>query len=54
MRDCKYRGARLICLPPAEDFGIEQQIPHRGYSKTALTNDVGLLRLDRDVIYKSE
>ncbi|XP_047104443.1 CLIP domain-containing serine protease HP8-like [Schistocerca piceifrons] len=39
-----------FCVPPAQDFGIEQSIPHPEYTPK-LSNDIALLRLDRDAPY---
>ncbi|XP_047004981.1 CLIP domain-containing serine protease 2-like [Schistocerca americana] len=40
-----------ICAPPAEDYGIEEVIPHPDFRPQATSNvdnDIALLRLDRD------
>ena len=52
--DCKIIGGRRkICAPPSEEYGVEMVITHEGYSISKKENDVGLIRLDRDVEYKS-
>ncbi|XP_049858672.1 CLIP domain-containing serine protease HP8-like [Schistocerca gregaria] len=41
-----------FCAPPAEDFGIEEAVPHPRYeplSSRSASNDIALLRLDRNV-----
>ncbi|XP_049859807.1 CLIP domain-containing serine protease HP8-like [Schistocerca gregaria] len=40
-----------FCAPPAEDYGIEEAVPHPGYNPQSTSNadnDIALLRLDRD------
>ncbi|XP_067626703.1 serine protease grass-like isoform X3 [Eurosta solidaginis] len=41
-----------LCLPPAEDYVIEQKIKHPNYNKPRWTHDVALLKLDREVEFK--
>ncbi|XP_037947125.1 serine protease grass-like [Teleopsis dalmanni] len=47
--DCQRKGRRTVCMPPVVDYGIEKVLAHPHYSRQALINDVGLIKLDRDV-----
>ncbi|KAK5643999.1 hypothetical protein RI129_007844 [Pyrocoelia pectoralis] len=39
------------CSDPVEEFGIEELIPHPQYNIRTAANDIGLIRLSRDVEY---
>ncbi|XP_031353249.1 phenoloxidase-activating factor 3-like [Photinus pyralis] len=39
------------CSDPAEEFGIEELIPHPGYRARTAVNDIGLIRLSKNVDY---
>lgn len=40
------------CADPAEEFGIESFVIHDDYNNPKFSNDIGLLRLSRDVTFK--
>ncbi|XP_017773667.1 PREDICTED: serine protease easter-like isoform X1 [Nicrophorus vespilloides] len=47
-QDCETSlDGDTVCSPPYQDMGIEKVIPHPLYNRTALQNDIGLLRLAR-------
>jgi len=49
--DCVDGLVNEECADPILDLKIEIQIPHLGYSKKTGNNDIGLLRLDKNVKY---
>lgn len=40
------------CAEPVEEFGIESVLVHPNYNKPRYSNDIGLIRLDSDVLMK--
>lgn len=40
------------CADEAENFGVESMIVHENYNRPKYSNDIGLVRLDRDVVMK--
>ncbi|XP_076066871.1 phenoloxidase-activating factor 1-like [Oratosquilla oratoria] len=53
--DCvTLNNSRVRCIPPFEDFGIERFISHPDFGKPlAISNDVGLIRVDRKIDFGS-
>jgi len=49
--DCQRFGKKILCNDPPEDFGILKKIAHPEYSRSLLSNDVGLIKLDREVFF---
>jgi hypothetical protein len=47
--DCETKNGIKVCNPPTQLFGIEQAISHPQYSPTSVQNDIGIIRLDRNV-----
>ncbi|KAM8706496.1 hypothetical protein ACLKA7_010720 [Drosophila subpalustris] len=51
--DCQYLGGRRRdCLPPYEEFGIEDIRPHPNYRDNSIGFDIALIKLDRQVKFK--
>uniref|UniRef100_A0A6P4FDF8 Chymotrypsin-like protease CTRL-1 n=1 Tax=Drosophila rhopaloa TaxID=1041015 RepID=A0A6P4FDF8_DRORH len=42
----------IVCLPPSEEFEIDRAFRNDNYSRTDRYNDIGLLRLEKSVVYK--
>lgn len=40
------------CADPVEEFGIESFVVHQDYNRPKYSNDIGLIRLDKDVTMK--
>ena len=53
-RDCDLEqdGIESVCAQRYQDFGLESIHYYPQYSNTKLQNDVGLLRLDRDIDFR--
>lgn len=51
-RDCIFNRGNVICAPPAENFEVERIILHEEYSPPTRLNDIALIKLKRDVIFK--
>ncbi|XP_073818449.1 serine protease grass-like isoform X2 [Musca autumnalis] len=51
--DCVKRGPKLKCNLPVENFGIETIVSHPEYNKREHVNDIALVKLDRNVEFKS-
>lgn len=49
-RDCDKDddGLEVVCAERYQDFGVESSYYHPNYSKTALHDDIALIRLDKD------
>lgn len=47
--DIDKNGNILVCADKYQEFGIEKRIFHPRYSRTKLTDDIALLRVDRDI-----
>lgn len=52
--DCRKRGRKNVCSPVVEDFGVEKVITHPRYNERRRINDIALVKLDRDVEFKSK
>lgn len=39
------------CADPVTTMGVEERIPHPSYSERTRKNDIGLVRMDGEVIY---
>lgn len=52
--DCKVTGKRTMCVPPVEDVGVAAVYKHEEYSSAAKHNDIALIKLERQVEFKSE
>lgn len=52
--DCIKLGPRWRCNPPVEDIGIENIVAHPEYRKSKHVNDIALIKLDRNVEFKSK
>ncbi|XP_064548308.1 phenoloxidase-activating factor 3 [Drosophila montana] len=51
-KDCEFLGGRVEhCLPPYEEFGLEDVRPHPNYN--SINNDIALIKLDRPVQFKT-
>lgn len=51
-KDCQFLGGRReVCLPPYEEYGIEEIRPHPNYR--SINNDIALIKLDRQVKFKT-
>ncbi|XP_017149978.1 serine protease grass-like isoform X2 [Drosophila miranda] len=50
--DCRIVDSKTSCQLPYEDIGIEKIIPHEGYSRFTQKNDIALVKLVRDVVFK--
>lgn len=55
-KDCRRAGGGgEICTLPPQTFGIEEVVAHPTFNKRAPeSDDIALIRLDRDVDLKSE
>ncbi|TDG50074.1 hypothetical protein AWZ03_003584 [Drosophila navojoa] len=52
--DCQFLGGRRKeCLPPYEEYGIEDIRVHPNYVDNNINNDIALIKLDRPVQFKS-
>lgn len=51
--DCRQLGRKRICNPDFEEFGVEKIITHPKYNERKRVNDIALIKLDRDVEFKS-
>lgn len=50
-KDCEFLGGRIEhCLPPYEEYGLEDVRPHPNYK--SINNDIALIKLDRPVQFK--
>lgn len=49
--DCVYNIAISTCSDPVVDVNIDQQTPHPYFSSSNGNNDIGILRLEKDVAY---
>lgn len=48
--DCEISEyGEQVCAPPFQDIAIEDIIPHPQFNVSAIANDIGLLRLARDI-----
>lgn len=52
--DCEGTGFNKYCLPPVQDFLIEEVRAHPDYNKPKYANDIALIRLRRDVDITAE
>lgn len=51
--DCQFLGGRREeCLPPFEEYGIEDIRPHPNYEHNTINFDIALIKLDRVVQFK--
>ncbi|KAF5298248.1 hypothetical protein FQR65_LT09759 [Abscondita terminalis] len=50
-KDCTETGIYIECSNPIQDVLIEKQIAHAKYSRKSGDNDIGLLRLERNIEY---
>lgn len=50
--DCKQKGRKKVCNPVTEDFGVEKIFIHPEYKFKERINDIALIKLDRNVIFK--
>ncbi|KAM7360105.1 ovochymase-like isoform 1-T2 [Cochliomyia hominivorax] len=51
--DCRQIGKKFICNPVVEDYGIEKIIIHPKYNGKKHINDIALIKLDRNVVFKN-
>lgn len=52
-KDCELDEAGVEeCAPPTETYGIERIIVNENFNRTALWDDIALIRLDKDVHVK--
>lgn len=51
--DCRQLGRKKVCNPVIEEFGVEKIITHPRYNERKRVNDIALIKLDRDVEFKS-
>ncbi|XP_055617608.1 serine protease grass-like [Toxorhynchites rutilus septentrionalis] len=51
-RDKKGAELERDCADPVEDYGVESIIIHPDYNRPKYSNDIGLVRLNRDVTMK--
>lgn len=49
--DCRTLIAIKECTDPVEKYNIEESIPHPYYTQKNNNNDIGLIRVDRDIVY---
>lgn len=47
--DCEGTGESLVCADQYQDFGIEEILAHPEFDVRGRQNDIGLLRLDRNI-----
>ncbi|XP_058796722.1 melanization protease 1-like [Phymastichus coffea] len=50
--DCENMGSQTVCNGEHQDFGIEEVIFHPQYARTALHNDVALIRVNDDIDFR--
>lgn len=47
--DCRLLEGRWTCAPPVLDIAAEKVILHESFLPRSFTNDIGLIKLARDV-----
>ncbi|KAH8381224.1 hypothetical protein KR093_000091, partial [Drosophila rubida] len=53
-KDCQlFGGRRTECLPPYEEYGIEDIRPHPNAKQGSISYDIALLKLDRPVRFQT-
>lgn len=49
--DCRQIGRYGICAAPVVRINIAETIPHPFYSKRTESNDIGLIKLEKDITF---
>ncbi|XP_055842594.1 serine protease grass-like [Episyrphus balteatus] len=51
--DCEGEGHKKRCAPPTQEIGIKEAIYHKDFNFTAMVNDIGLLRLVKKAVIRT-
>ena len=51
--DCQQFAGKTFCAEAIEEYGVDSFVAHRGFSRRSQMHDIALIRLERDVEFKS-
>lgn len=51
--DCVYDDDERVCADPVQDINVRSTVSHPDYNKPKLHNDIGLVQLERPIVFKN-